>query len=284
MRENAYLWQAGIVKYYLGDFESAAEIFVKCGKSFELRFGGHATEERIWRDACVLKASSAKSTKKKNLASSFPTIPDPDPGSFFSPEPRRALLVARNLFSASVGGDHSEEVISRAQLRSLGGNEDASKVVDRKLWKLTSWFYLGLHFDAVNDIEESKKCMKMALKLCPSCGKSDDIIHTLPLLHMTARDLFDDDDMEAEITFEDAIPDENGFSPAKPSEAIASMAFADPLMENSIRDGVSKMKRSEMQDALKLRGKTTTGSKDELRERLFYSLMEDAGFSSGFEP
>ena len=275
------------MKYYLGDFESAAQIFAKCGKSFELRFGGHATEERIWRDACVLKSSSSKkATKKKSPASksSFPTIPDPDPDSFFSPEPRKALLVARNLFSASVAGDHSEEVISKAQLRSLGGKEDASNLVDRKLWKLTSWFYLGLHFDAINEIEESKKCMKMALKLCPSCGKSDDIIHTLPLLHMTARDLFDDEDMEAEINFEDATPGENGFSPTKPSEAIASMAFADPLMENSIRDGVSKMKRSEMQAALKLRGKTTTGTKDELRERLFYSLMEDAGFSSGFEP
>lgn len=284
MKKDTYLWQAGIVKYYLGDYESAAHIFARNGKSFELRFGGHATEERIWRDACCLKHKGSKKKKKDKSTIDFPTIPDPEPGSFFSPEPRKALSVARELFAASEAGDQSEELISRAKLRSLGGNEEATPVVDRKLWKLTSWFYLGLHYDAINNEKESKKCMKMALRLCPSSGKSDDIVHTLPMLHMTARDWFDDDEIDKEITFDDSITEEDGFSPSKPSEAIASMAFADPLLENSIKDGVSKMKRSEMQDALRLRGKTTTGTKEVLRERLFYSLMEDAGFSSGFEP
>ena len=127
--------------------------------------------------------------------------------------------------------------------------------------------------------------MKMALKFSPSIGKSDNLVHTLPLLHMTVRDWFDDDDFEADIIFDDGDKsDRDSFSPVPPNQAIASMAYSDPLIEKSIKDGVSKMKLRELKGSLRLRGKITTGSKEQLQERLFHSLMDDAGFATGFAP
>ena len=75
----------------------------------------------------------------------------------------------------------------------------------------------------------------MALRSCPSSGKSNDIVHTLPLLHMAARDWFDDDEMETEIVFneDEGVRNEASFSPTTPSEAFAGMAYADPNIEKA---------------------------------------------------
>ncbi len=117
--------------------------------------------------------------------------------------------------------------------------------------------------------------MKMALKLNPSSGKSDDVVHTLPLLHMTVRDWFDDDEFDADVMFEESSSEMDSFTSVQPSPAVASIAYADPLIEKSIKEGVTKMKFKELKDALRLRGKITTGSKE---------VMDDAGFASGFAP
>lgn len=58
LRPNAYLWQAGIVKFYLEELQEAAEIFVRNIGTYESKFGEPASEERIWRDACELKFTS----------------------------------------------------------------------------------------------------------------------------------------------------------------------------------------------------------------------------------
>jgi tetratricopeptide (TPR) repeat protein len=292
LKPNAYLWQAGIVKFYLGDVAAAGKIFAEAAEACETRFSTPASEERIWRDACELKYLGSISKERKRelketqrISAIIPAIKAVDNSdNLFGTESRKVVRVARDLFSSSIDSDMSGELLARAKLRSIGGTEKSPKM-DRKMWKLTSWFYLGLHYDSLGFFEESKKCMKMALKFGPSSGKSDDIIHTLPLLHMTARDWFDDDDFDEDVVFEDETnSDEDTFSPAAPTQAVASMAYADPLIERSIKEGVSKMKLRELKDALRLRVKKTTGSKEQLQELLFYSLMDDAGFASGFAP
>jgi hypothetical protein len=64
LRPNAYLWRAAIVKFYLGNFGDAADIFARNAAHFESKFGGQASEERIWRDACELKLLSSMSRTK----------------------------------------------------------------------------------------------------------------------------------------------------------------------------------------------------------------------------
>lgn len=292
MKPSAYLWQAGIVKFYLGDLVGAGKIFAEAADTYETRFGCPASEERIWRDACELKYrfSATKEQKREvqesqGVAAEVPPIMDlegtPD---LLGIETRKVIRLARDLFSSSIVSNKSGELLARAKLRSVGGSDKSPKM-DYKMWKLTSWFYLGLHYDVLGCMDQSKKCMKMALKFSPSIGKSDNIVHTLPLLHMTVRDWFDDDEFDADIDFHNNDDPENAtFSPSPPNQALAGMAYADPLIENSIKEGVSKMKLRELKDSLRLRGKITTGSKEQLQERLFYSLMDDAGFASGFSP
>jgi hypothetical protein len=150
---------------------------------------------------------------------------------------------------------------------------------------MNSWFYLGLYHDTKGEAEDSKRCMKMVLQLCPSSGKSDDIIHTLPLLHMSVRDWFDDDDFEEDPMEKEASEPENaGLSPSQPSFPVSSMAYANPVIEASILEGVGRMRMTEIREALRLRGLRIVGPKESLQERLFYSLMDDAGFNSGFAP
>ena len=100
---------------------------------------------------------------------------------------------------------------------------------------------------------------------------------------MSTRDWFDDSDFEDDpMTQDQSIDDDTEFTP--PQSTLPIYASADPLVEESIRKGVGKMKHAELKDALRLRSLNTIGSKQALQERLFYSLMDDAGFQSGFAP
>lgn len=309
LKPDAYLWQAGIVKFYLDDLVGAAGIFARNAKIFEdKRIVGPASEERIWRDACELKIlSSMTPTKRKNLLKSdegvssiIPQIEDEEDdkdeddeeSALFSVtlESRKVFKLTRDLFSASVESNPSAEVLAKAQLRAIGGSfEDVIKM-DRKMRKLTAWFYLGLHHDVMGEPEEAIKCMKMALQLSTSGGKSSDIVQTLPLLHMTARDWFDDDDFDEDPLKSDDEDGDNGDVSEQSSSLIPSRSrlleeyHTDPVVEASIMEGVSKMTVVELKDSLRIRGLKTRGDKDELKERLFYSLMDDAGYQSGFAP
>ena len=135
-----------------------------------------------------------------------------------------------------------------------------------------------------------------------NAGKSSDIMDTLPLLHMTARDWFDDDPYEDNEEWDEAFENEGDDSTAgskKSSNKSSSSnegsksngkaehmsdAYSDPVLEASIMEDVSKMKFDEIRDALRIRGISATGSKETLKERLFISLMDDAGYQSGFAP
>ena len=68
LRPDAYLWQAGIAKFYLGDLKGAAEIFVLSIVYYESKFLEPASEERIWRDACELKLGSTMGKAERKVA------------------------------------------------------------------------------------------------------------------------------------------------------------------------------------------------------------------------
>jgi hypothetical protein len=316
LKPNAYLWQAGIVKFYLGDIQEAANIFKRNAELFEAKFGGQpASEERIWRDACELKYwnSLIKKEQKKlikeegGMESIMPRIVDQESDNeveddfmaFAMSENRKVIKLTRELFSAAVEMDKSAASLAKAKLSSIGGTVDPNGaiVMDRKSRKLTSLFYLGLYHDVVGEIEESKKCFKMALMLNPSIGKSLDIVQTLPLLHMTVRDWFDDDlfgddDLTAwedEDKISETTEEEDSFETTVAlnpplSPLSKSKAYSDTSIESSILADVNKLTFAELKDSLRIRGVKTTGSKQLLRDRLFFSLMEDAGFQSGFAP
>ena len=296
LRPNAYLWQAGIVKYYLNELEDAASILAQSANHFESRFGEPATEERIWRNACELKLKS--SIPKQELRRIEAQIPGgiaaqlkqiskdsqncEDTARLLSSERRKVLRTARELFDASVRKDHCQVIVSRAQLRCICGafNNPKEQGPDKKMWKLNAWFYLGLHYDAMGQIENSKNCMKMALRLCPSAGNAPDLVHTLPMLHMARRNWFDDDDDFDSHLFmsPDSIRMNHMVLLANTdSEARERVLSTDPLLAVSLKQGVEELRVEELKDALLTRGiRATSGSKRELQTRLVDSLMEDS--------
>ena len=106
------------------------------------------------------------------------------------------------------------------------------------------------------------------------------------MLHMSARDWFDDTPFEEDsdlLSAGEAVININGPSSSS-SMDLNGFTSADPVIEASIREGVDRLKLHEIQSALRLRGLKVFGSKENLQEKLFNSLMEDAGFDSGFAP
>mmetsp|Transcript_31918 Transcript_31918/g.37204 ORF Transcript_31918/g.37204 Transcript_31918/m.37204 type:complete len:415 (-) Transcript_31918:95-1339(-) len=278
VKPYAYCWQAGVVKFYLGDLHGAAECFAHNAHIYESRFGQIASEERIWRDACELKIANRMNTKKwKQTDSSSPTIAqirDKNDDMMLGPkETRKVIRIARDLFSSSLDNDLSNEAIARAKLRSICGEYDANNQVsaraDKKMWRLNSWYYLGLHYDVLGDASASRDCMKMALRQCASSGNSDDIIQTLPMLHMAKRDWFDDDDF---------VEDTGKFEISEASRDGGAIT-GDSMVLQSIQESLDKMKLAELQRSLKKRGLKSSGSKSVLKDRLLRSLLDDAGLN-----
>lgn len=276
LKPTAYCWQAGIAKYYLGDLIGAAEIFRASAIIYESKFGSPASEERIWRDACELKYLSSLSKKEREaliddggVKGIVPQVREFERSPESTIETRRVFRITKDLFAASVSNDSVSLVLSRAKLRAICGAFEPTPRVDRKMWKLNSWFYLGLHYDALGQSEESKECIKMALRMCPN-SKGDDIIHTLPLLHMSRRDWFDDEEYDDESEETPSVPR------AEPIDVPLGVK-TDPIIIESIHDSISTLRYTDLKDALKARGLMHSGSKEELRMRLFNSLVSDAG-------
>ena len=70
-----------------------------------------------------------------------------------------------------------------------------SIISDPKFYKLQSWCYLGLHHDAIGDAEKLKYCMKnAALQACNESTNGGNIAKCLPLLHVSRRDWFEDEE------------------------------------------------------------------------------------------
>jgi len=197
------------------------------------------------------------------------------------------IRIAHDLFSASVDNDLSNMALSRAKLRSICGEYDPdaaaaspgdtmiqrNKGIDRKMWRLNSWYYLGLHYDVTGDPLTSKECMKMALRQCIS-GNGNDMIQILPMLHMARRDWFDDDDFEEDDGFNfggggGGEEDDDWSMNVPPSN--------DTNAVQSIQGSVEQMRLSELQESLKRRSLKSSGSKSALKQRLLRRLLEDAG-------
>jgi tetratricopeptide (TPR) repeat protein len=273
LKPSAYIFQAGISLFYLGDFEAAGECFSRNTKIYEARFGLRASEERIWRDACELMMLTKEANRRNNrqkVKSRISFQEDENSADAPPPETRKIISIARGLFDASLIGNHYKVIISRAKLlwiannasgrSGLGPSSSNIRRSDPKLWRLNSWYYLGLHYDVLGMEEESKKCMKNALKLSlVNSNAKDDFIHTLPMLHLSRRDWFDDDPMD-----DDTFTTVDRFQVKKEVEA-------------NIQSSVDKLLLSEIQDALGRKGlKTSGGNKSDLKQRLLIALMEDA--------
>lgn len=284
-----------IVKFYLENIQEAGGIFVRNALLYESNFQQPASEERIWRHACELKllnamsSSERKSSQKSDTTDKLiPSIAEFRSDDILAKETRQVIQIARDLFESSVESNFPKAILSNAHLLhfaqdSISAQNKPSKVPVNasKMRKLTAWYYLGLYNDVIGNVEESRKCMKMALRLCPSSGKSDDIVHTLPLLHMSIRDWFDDSEFDEDPLGKSSNYQEHtGFAPT-----TGDFASVDPIVATCIRTGVAKLKLVELRQALRILGLNTDGSKQELQERLFFSSMTDArSFGQGNIP
>ena len=238
LKPDAYAWQAGVVKYYRDELLDAARCFASNAATYETKFaamGIPASEERIWRDACQLRALSSSRVRTKGVrkgrgsdglyaqmyddivATTAPRLDamddeDGDNGETSSRETRKVIRIVRDLFRGSIENDPSAVALNRAKLRSITGEYGSAPTADRKKWKLSSWFYLGLHYDAVGEVDEARSCMKMALRQGQSSGNGEDIIHVLPFLHMSVRDWFDDEEFSLDDDAEDDDDDGGDWS------------------------------------------------------------------------
>jgi len=136
--------------------------------------------------------------------------------------------------------------------------------------------------------------MKMALKTCAHSisGNGQDITYLLPVIHMTVRDWYDDDEFDVE---EDR--DEIDLNDAELMEQLLSnggvelelngdddnknnnSATASSKSTSSLRESIKDMRLVDLKNELKARRLKTSGSKKELQDRLVDDLKKEAGAS-----
>jgi len=131
---------------------------------------------------------------------------------------------------------------------------------DRKMYRLHSFFYLGLHYDALGQSYESKQCMKMALRTCANSisGNNQDITYLLPVIHMAIRDWYDDDKFDAMEVHEKEV------GRASDDNDIKS--------ERMRRESMKGMRVVDLRGELRRRKLKVSGSKRELQNRLINDL------------
>jgi len=347
LNPNAYCWHYGIVLFYLGKYQKAAYMFTHNANQCEIKFQIPASEERIWYYACYLKQQQQQGKRQRRTFILDPTLEENNHNSIY--ETRKVIRLARELFQASVQKDWSLVALIRAQLHSVAtsGNTSPTKVgntvlgtntMDRKMWKLTAWYYLGLHYDSLGYAEESKKCIKMALRQCATSGNGVDstyilfclrkrnlyfyhsliiakfrcclfvcvfytrlVMHILPMLHMTVRDWYDDEDFfEEDILLEDnkmpvsqkiiipfnnekttttTIHNNNHRTQNSIRSDIDNHTPTEMAMIQSMTESIEKLKLVELQASLRKRNMKTSGSKSIVRARLLEALLREAGLS-----
>lgn len=160
------------------------------------------------------------------------------------------------------------DIISDSEKRSSPSSSQINGQQDRKMYKLHSLFYLGLHFDALGQSYESKQCMKMAIKTFVNkiSGNSQDITYLLPVMHMTVRDWYDDDD-DFDI---DNSNEKNEFEAIKGGENPG-----DSELVKRLRESIQGMKSVELKIELKRRNLQVSGSKKKLQDRLIDAYLID---------
>mmetsp|Transcript_3669 Transcript_3669/g.9304 ORF Transcript_3669/g.9304 Transcript_3669/m.9304 type:complete len:490 (-) Transcript_3669:269-1738(-) len=319
VKPEAYLWHDGLLKYYLEDYHGAAESLSKNAFRYETRFMEPASEERIWRDAAELKIINTLNAGRKMKNGHIPATvrvstdvgvdEEQSEKDSIASERRKVMRLARQLFSNSLRNNSAGVALARAQLQALCGDSfppslkstlpilpksehqpksSSSQQTDRKMYILHSLFYLGLYYDALGQPYESKQCMKMALKTCAKSisGNNQDITYLLPVIHMTIRDWYDDDDNfdmgerdEALNLAEELKGDADGAGNVIASSSDANLNDSSKKIEQRLRESIKDMRVVDLRADLKKRKLKVSGSKIELQDRLVEDLKKDAGAS-----
>ncbi len=287
LNPDAYVWHAGLALYYVHDYRGAADRLAQCARSYETKLGQPATEERIWWYACQLRSRFLQEQDDDATWTPLPYNAETT-DQLLASETRKVVRIAHELFRASFENvDPLAVAIARARLRSIAG--PPLQRPDPKLWKLNAWYYLGLHYDAVGDVLAAKQCMKRALLLA-SGGNASDIIHVLPMLHMSQRNWFDDeedDNSQEEPKTSQASPMSENDAPLPSSHDstvpvatnlhYSAYKNADPYFVQSLQTDLEEMRYYDLRDVLRAKGIPGTGTKAELVQRLMLSLLTEAG-------
>lgn len=319
IKPEAYLWQDGLLKYYLEEYHEAAESLAKNAVRYETRFMEPASEERIWRDACELKIVHtiySRKMKNQNVPAAIRVAlqegidEEQSEKESIGSERRKVMRLARQLFSNSLRNNAAGVSLAQAQLQAMCGDSFPPSLKstlptmpmsdenqqqqssfqstrpDRKMYKLHSLFYLGLYYDALGQSKESKQCMKMALKTCANSigGNNQDITYLLPVIHMTIRDWYDDDEdfYEDEDTEEEfdisggddfiaELVSDGGveLNVTDGDDSVGGSSSNDRRSEiQRVRDSIKDMRVIDLKEELKKRGLGRSGRKAELQKRL----------------
>ncbi|BAZ08420.1 hypothetical protein NIES4071_02250 [Calothrix sp. NIES-4071] len=143
-----YLWQRGLSYYYAERYQEGAEQF-----EIDLTVNSQDVEETVWRYLCIAQLQGIQTAQDTLLS--------------VKNDPRRVMQAVYNLYA---GASTIEELIT------IGESEG-------KHGQFYSHLYIGLYYEAQNDIENASKY------ILPAADKYqiDDYMWRLSQVHKTLR-------------------------------------------------------------------------------------------------